>query len=241
MHLRKVLQVIPSERKHSLHLIEKESLKMPSRFHRYEEYCKSGSCCERYIFHTAFTLLSCGVYSWLRLTCLSPITTISLPRAVYGICFIATGSALLCPEELASKSLEPHMVCESCVKDVSFTTTFCITVLCCAVKAWRMVRVVFLCSWLHLHHLLYSSNCLHQMQVYDAQMQVYAAQMQVYVIQYLILFLRSARVFHISPCVSITNFTTAILIFASDRIFFIYFWAIVWGIRLIIRYISVKY
>ena len=61
------------------------------------------------------------------------------------------------------------------------------------------------------------------MQVCGAQMQVYDAQMQVYVIQYLILFLRSARVFHISPCVSITNFTTAILIFASDLIFFIYF------------------
>ena len=61
------------------------------------------------------------------------------------------------------------------------------------------------------------------MQVYGAQIQVYVAQMQVYVIQYLILFLRSARVFRIFPCVSITNFTTAILIFASDRIFFIYF------------------
>ena len=33
------------------------------------------------------------------------------------------------------------------------------------------------------HNLLYSSNRLHQMQVYVAQMQVYIAQMQVYVTQ----------------------------------------------------------
>ena len=69
------------------------------------------------------------------------------------------------------------MVCESCVKVVSFTITFLKSIGWVAVKARRIFQVV---SFVMGSRLLSFADCLHQVALYVAKVKGYVSKMKVY-------------------------------------------------------------